>query len=263
MTTTMAYPQEASDGLSVSDGGRAPPPTCLGDIFVGGLHKNPEAPAVISVSQPATHLMELLSAPTKHRDERDYLSWSYAQMEEASHQLCPELLKSGVPPRSSLVTFVWNSIEWALLLWCAAKMQITFVPLDANALNRKEETKYVLDLLSKNCAPSMIAVADSVMANTFDSLGFKSTAPLTKIVTNSTENELSGDWKSLLSLCSEKPTANPSEDPRRPSPCDTATMLFTSGTTGRPKACPHSLANLSTASHAMSSHAASIAPHDF
>ncbi|EKG09634.1 AMP-dependent synthetase/ligase [Macrophomina phaseolina MS6] len=225
--------------LSELDGGPQP---VSGDsvwsILRHGHDMDPEKTALIAMHQSNHHLSGLVG-PSSSLAE--CLSWTYAQLSCGAARLASFLEQNSIPPRSTVLTFVPNCAEWALMLWTAALGCHTIVPLDDRALRpgREEELRAYFEKLG----PSVVMVADSGVeaVERMRGAGHKFLG-----ISLSAHGNPSKGWTSMVDIAhlsfsdvQSKPSPV-ADDPNRLS-----TLMFTSGTsTGRSKGCPITVKNL-------------------
>ncbi|KAL9621856.1 MAG: hypothetical protein Q9160_003677 [Pyrenula sp. 1 TL-2023] len=211
------------------------------DIIKPGLQRHSESHAVIALQQPSDHLSHLLdhSSLTQDGKDRKHLCWTFKQLDAASNCVASQLLASGIKRGAAICPFTYSCVEWAILLWASAKLGLVFAPLDPASLKREEEARYLLDLLK----PTVIVVQSSEDAKDFDALNI-SVQPMLKLVLNEKaetlkhwsvmgdtfKNDLSGRLR-LSAQCVLRGN-------------DVAAIMFTSGTTGKPKGCPQTHSSL-------------------
>lgn len=231
--------------LSESDGGPAPSLHTLWDMFQATVRTNSQSPAVVSVHQPPDHLSNLLGS-TDASSHDTSLTCSYEQLDHASDKIAMALRdRHGPNTNLSIATFLWNSIEWAIWFWVAARMGVTFVPIDLHVLEREEEAAYILDLVR----PDVIVAHDPTLAAAVDTLPVlnDSANPL-KVVANASQDFARVGWHEMVAFSNTAGLRASDESiEKSPAPNDTALVLFTGGTTGRPKGCPHTVSSLSAA----------------
>lgn len=158
------------------------------------------------------------------------------------------MLGSGVRPNTAMLMFIPNGIEYTILLWTAVVLRLTIVSVDLGLLDisKHDELRDVIRLVK----PSIIVV-QGAEADTLDIarrniplpsadgniLGITLTEPSTSYPSTPSI------WKSLLTLAAS-PVLDPSEtesllsSARSDDPTRTHSILFTSGTSGKPKGCP-------------------------
>ncbi|KAF7894222.1 hypothetical protein EAF00_007736 [Botryotinia globosa] len=88
------------------------------------------------------------------------LRWSFAQLREKAESLATWLQQLGCIKGDNLVVFVWNSAEWVLFLWAAARLKMPFVPLDP-----RSSDKYVMKYLS--LAPPQVLESSYITFESF------------------------------------------------------------------------------------------------
>jgi long-subunit acyl-CoA synthetase (AMP-forming) len=61
---------------------------------------------------------------------RTYVRWSCGNIIQRAESLAIWFQSQDCTERKSLVLFFWNSVDWVLFFWVAAKLRMPFVPLD-------------------------------------------------------------------------------------------------------------------------------------
>ncbi|KAL8718831.1 MAG: hypothetical protein Q9225_004076 [Loekoesia sp. 1 TL-2023] len=235
------------ESLAEIDGG---PLTTKPSVFAHieeGLQKNPHEAAVICMHQPADHLSDLV--PFDHKfQQRGCLTLTYTQLHRTSLALAAGLTAHGARPNETMLMLVPNGGEYAILLWTCIILRLTFTALDPSILGTPEELQNYMDVLK----PAIVVVPDAVgaraMDDTVENQGLK---PPLRI---SLGSDSSNGWKSLLDLMTEGvnlPVDKTKflEAARRDDPERIHSILFTSGTSGRPKGCPLRVGSMSHILH--------------
>lgn len=170
------------------------------------------------------------------------LRWTYAQLCHKAQSLAPWLQQRGCTRGGNLVVFVWNSAEWVLFLWVAARLGMPFVPLDPRSL--ENDFMHYLNL----APPEVLVVMNADATQVLDDLdNVKVRISLSNVP------DRRGNWHSLPEIMSSLPVENVSfiasnNDSVVPGE-ERAAILFTSGTTSLPKGCPHTASNIWSATH--------------
>ncbi|KAK8848751.1 acetyl-CoA synthetase-like protein [Apiospora arundinis] len=168
-----------------------------------------------------------------------HLRWSYNTLSAAVDQFAQGLCNRGVGRGDLVVTYLLNRVEFIICLWAAHKLSCPFVPLHPDSLLNQDEAVHVLRLVK----PKVVVTEDDVTAERFDAISHQvPTVPAR--VSIGASNDIP-HWASLQELLEEKliaeadtfQTRNETILPDTPEPLDT--ILFTSGTTSRPKGAPH------------------------
>ena len=171
------------------------------------------------------------------------LRWTYAHLQQKASHLAANLYALGICDHRSIVTFLDNQAEWALFFWASVQLGSPLVPLSPRSFSRSEEVRYMLDLVS----PGAVVVANDGIAKEFEkTFPLPLDRPLVKIVAKH-EKDSSISWISLLDIFTMP--SKISSLPGLTTGCDDIILIiFTSGTTSKPKACPHSSVTMMSAS---------------
>jgi len=153
-------------------------------------------------------------------------TWSFARLAEVSGQIAAALLKGGIGRDDGVALVAPNSPRWIAAFWGVAAAGAIAVPLDAQ--NEDLELARMLRVGDCRCAFTTAALAPRI----------HTLAPSATIVLIDSDTALEScrPWRDFLLT---EPATLPSV-----APTDIATIVFTSGTTGSPKAVPLSHANL-------------------
>ncbi|KAK6822527.1 acetyl-CoA synthetase-like protein [Apiospora arundinis] len=173
-----------------------------------------------------------------------HLRWSYNTLSAAVDQFAQGLCNRGVGRGDVVVTYLLNRVEFIICLWAAHKLSCPFVPLHPDSLLNQDEAVHVLRLVK----PKVVVTEDDVTAERFDAIS-QQVPTVPARVSIGASNDIP-HWASLQELLEEKPiaeadtfqTRNETILPDTPEPLDT--ILFTSGTTSRPKGAPHTSKSL-------------------
>ncbi|KAI4236336.1 MAG: hypothetical protein L6R40_006175 [Gallowayella cf. fulva] len=232
------------EGLSEAHGAEVPLSHSLWETLTEGVKKNAEGQAIVSLWQPADHLSSWISRDTaltaKSCIESDHLSWTYTELQFAAEQLASALYSKGVRKGSRIAVFLYNSVEWGLFLWACARLTACFCPLNPRATHRPQELQHLLDTLHAD----VIVVQDSHLLTELEKNAshiVSSTA--LKIACDSVPTEHRERWSALSTL--EASQRLPHPDGLASSGNDPAVIVFTSGSTGVPKACVRTAGSLS------------------
>jgi acyl-CoA synthetase (AMP-forming)/AMP-acid ligase II len=239
--------------LSESLGERIDVDYGLWDLLSKSLAERPDADAVVSLWQQDITNNNIKNCP---------LRWSYAALNDKSDHLANWLLQKGCERGMHLAVFLWNSAEWVLFFWAAAKLRMPFIPLDPRAL--ASDGNRLLGLTK----PTVVVVQDCEAAK----LLHKSASPALESVKIliSCDNTQLETWSSLSGILAsfqdilgqqyENPAPCPSSQPpngensigyakalredsqRHGCGDDIAVIIFTSGTTSNSKGCPYTAA---------------------
>jgi acyl-CoA synthetase (AMP-forming)/AMP-acid ligase II len=228
----------------------------LWDLFANAAEAHPQHEAVVCLWQ-ASPVTEN-HAPNRqgttsiegdqainHQDPVP-LRWSYSELRLRSESLAMWLQGQGCHAGMRLATVLWNSAEWTLCFWTAARLGMVFVPLDPRLM--ATDDAYLLDAAD----PAILVVQDSeeeasmqmhvpvalariklrISCSQRPSEGWTSLPPYPTTSTTSVSNDNlpSGETSGITTT---------TFDPDSP-----AVIVFTSGTTSTPKGCPQTARNI-------------------
>lgn len=228
-------------------------PPCIGNpqplrsLFANAASRHPKNTAVASLFQKC---MPALRKETPTVTEN--LVWTYKQLDEASDLLAAAFHDRGIRKGMRIAGFLFNGAEWALLFWSSLKLGAIFVPLDARSVSRQEEVQHYMKVV----VPAVLVVGDKFAAETLqqnNALDLPDT--VLQVVANS-ERLLPDGWTSLHDVLvgahELEGKVGQIEEAQNDTMKDVVLIVFTSGTSGLPKACPHTNMNLWTSYQAVS-----------
>ena len=214
----------------------------LFEYFEPAIRDNPDGPAVVVKHQAGDHLQTLTG---KDHSQQGHLTWTYRDLHQASFRLASAFLNSRLQPEcSTIICFIPNGIEWALLLWTSMLLKMPISPLDMGGLwpQRSSELESYLTSIKADA----IIVPDVEGATAVDAMLKKlNLEPYSKIVLAGTHQ----GWSTLLDFgMNAKQIMSDTQmvtEARKDDLDRVSIVLFTSGTSsGKPKGCPRSVSNV-------------------
>jgi acyl-CoA synthetase (AMP-forming)/AMP-acid ligase II len=209
---------------------------------------HPNSEAVVSLWQTSEHIIG--DNPLLKAGDEVPLRWSYSQLLYHVETLATWLYTCGCRPGANMVVFAWNSAEWALFFWAAARLSMPFVPLDPLSLGKQDGGPL------EETHSAVLVVPDEETARRFEERSILPPAQAIKIQIICSHTVGLPSWVSLYSVFTRSAAITESIElpPARTSPKgghgkDVALIVFTSGTTNLPKGCVHSSANLWSETH--------------
>lgn len=127
-----------------------------------GVKNHPQNTAIVCMHQPSDHLGHLIQPHTAHV-ARQYLVWTYRDLNTAAQRVALGLQARGVRRGSTIATLIQNGVEWAILRNAAVLLDLTFVPLDHGMVTsaRQEELTNLMKVLE----PAAVVAMDLEAAN--------------------------------------------------------------------------------------------------
>ncbi|KAJ5448544.1 AMP-dependent synthetase/ligase [Penicillium cf. griseofulvum] len=203
-----------------------------------GLRRGPHTPAVVCIHQPWDHLIDIVPIGENFNDQTLCLTLSYHQLHEAALALAGGLQAQGIRPGTRLLTLIPNGAEYAVLLWACALLRLPFSSLDVSLLDDQTQIPILNDL-----QPGIIVTPDGSGAEIINAW----IQPPLHISLSAPSNGTDNGCVSFSQLVTQGQTAPLDETSllnlARQHDLDRIhSILFTSGTSGRPKGCPQRVA---------------------
>ena len=234
-----------------------------------GLNKNPTGPAVICTFQPShcihglvheververqdslwQHQMNGSKIPNEHVQPK-CLTLTYTQLHHTALKLAMGLIANGAQPYTTMVMLIPNSAEYTILLWTCVLLRITYVSLDPVLLEQSETL--ALKHLLQTLKPQTVVAPDSMSGNTLDVV--VSELQLPQPIRLCLSRGHSSGWETLSFIAADAANCPVGEaailEAARHDNLDRInSIMFTSGTSGRPKGCPQRVAGMSHVLH--------------
>lgn len=181
------------------------------------------------------------------------LTLSYTQLHRTALKLAAGLLANGAQPNTTMLMFIPNSGEYTLLLWTCILLRITYVSLDPVSLDISGFTalKHTLQTLK----PQLVVAPNTLSGKALDVA--VSELQLPRPIRLCLSPSRTRDWKSLADVSADSMKYPINEGDlvaasRQDRPQRIHSIIFTSGTSGRPKGCPLRVAGMSYVLHSQS-----------
>lgn len=180
------------------------------------------------------------------------LSLSYLQLHQAALHVALGLRSLGARPNTTLLMLIPNGVEYAVLLWACTLLRVTYVSLDPFCLDISGFTN--LKHTVRELKPQIVVVPDAASGRSVDvcisELGLPQ--PIWACLSDPPRSSSTG-WKTFASIAKHATLSEGTDTgamvaaARRDDPSRIHSIMFTSGTSGRPKGCPMRVAGMSHA----------------
>ena len=181
------------------------------------------------------------------------LTLSYAQLHRTAVKLAAGLRANGVQPNTTMLMLIPNGAEYPLLLWTCILLRITYVSVDPGLLEISGFT--ALKRTLRTLKPQLVVAPDTQRGQALDVAVTELQLP--QPIRLCISPSRTGDWKSLLDVAADAAKYPVDEAAlmtaaRHDRPSRIHSIMFTSGTSGRPKGCPLRVAGMSHVLHSQS-----------
>ncbi|KAL8867792.1 MAG: hypothetical protein Q9174_005433, partial [Haloplaca sp. 1 TL-2023] len=216
-------------------------PRSFCSLLQDGVRTNPRGTALTSLYQPPDLLSAVMDQTFASQAK---LSWTYEQLDQASDLLASCLYSKGLRKEHSIVVTLYSGAEFSLAMWACAKLGATFAPIDPRSISNANEMAHYLRVL----APAALVVSDDQMMQILQQNHNRELQSIkVALVAEQSSKPLCPPWQQLgdflnrirpfevcASLCAISVIQRAIDVHN-----DVALIIFTSGTSGLPKACPH------------------------
>ncbi|KAK9797878.1 putative Acyl- synthetase family member 2 mitochondrial [Seiridium cardinale] len=191
--------------------------------------RNDKRLAVVSTYQQAD-----LYGISTNKAGHEYLRWSYAELEVAVDKFVSSLSHFGIREGERIATFLPNGVEFLVAYWGALRLHCPFVPFNPKSLENQDEAEYLL----RTADVSVVLIQEASGSRIVDSIQDKGHSLRLKIVLS---DELpNATWTLFASMLKhDNSSFQLSSQDHEEISDQLIAILFTSGTTSRPKGVPH------------------------
>lgn len=222
-----------------------------------GLKRNPHGPAVICLMEQSGSIKRLVATCSKgiefQKEKNIALTLTYTQLHRTALKLATGLIAIGVQPNMRMMMLIPNGAEYAILLWACILLRVTYINIDPACLDMSDFT--ALKHRLQTIKPQVVVAPDARSAKTIDVAISELELPQPVRVCLSSSASASTAWKSLVAVATNANSQDVVDDAplisaaRRDEPTRINSIMFTSGTSGMPKACPQTVSAISHALH--------------
>lgn len=216
------------------------PPLSLRAMLDQAVSLYPEREAFVSMRQssiakiPSNSPEDSLGPP---------LRYTFSRLQNEATCLAVALYAHGVRPGQPIFACLYNCAEYVIALWAAARLNVPFVPLDPRevASQSQSELEHCLRIIKPAVLLADAHLIDVLQQN----LSTDFSQSILRIATSAVGSSAMG-WLPFSQMLHDKdPTQTASilamiEATSIDTDSDIAFVVFTSGTSGLPKACSHS-----------------------
>ena len=200
-------------------------------------------------------LGQLLARQADERGNKTFvtdgvLSLTYRELHERSLRLAAGLRARGVVPGDRVAVQLPNWTEFAVIAVAIARLGAVMVPI--MPIYRRDEVGYVLDDAGVSVAVTASVFKDFDYLGMYRALQAERPALHSVVVVRDDEAETSGHVVTLAATTADvDPAAAEAEIGVPVGPDDPFVIVYTSGTTARPKGCVHTFNTYVSGAHAL------------
>jgi acyl-CoA synthetase (AMP-forming)/AMP-acid ligase II len=220
-----------------------------------GLKRNPDKAAVICLMEQSVNIQKLVATCSKEselqRQEPDSFTLTYAQLHCTALKLAIGLLDIGVQPNTRMMMLIPNGAEYTILLWTCLLLRITYVNIDPVFLDTSDLT--ALKQRLQTIKPQLVVIPDARNGKAIDTAISELGLPQPVRICLSSTVSVTTVWRTLVDVATRANSQDLMDEVSLLSAarCDDSTrinsIMFTSGTSGVPKACPQTVGAISHA----------------